>query len=224
MAPSTIADFELTRNPHPIPWTDPDSKFLDTVLPLAENSRNENWTHLVIDGPPGSQLLFEYSVSAVLQTLLVRTAFLRDEDTGERYTDMPANQLIADCWRAAVDEGQHLRYLAFKQVTESSSLAAMEEERDRQVGEGMVGAMEFERGEAISFTEASSPYWRDNVWLRCSGRVAQELSDDDEQRAVVSKAYIMHDRLNSEMDLIVELTELPAQGSESGTRRRREHL
>lgn len=212
MAHPTIADFQLTRSPHPIPWEDPDSKFLDTVLPSDENSRNENWAHWTIDRPRGSEVQFEYSVSIALQTLIVRIAFLRDVEADYRYTDMYANQLIADCWRAAVeaagltgDARGQLRYLALHQVTETASLAAMENERDLQIEAGIVTRETFYWGQAIQCTEESSPYWKDNAWLRCSRRVAQVLSDDA-QRFVVSRAIIRNDRLNSEMDLVVELT------------------
>lgn len=142
----------------------------------------------------------------------MRTAFLADENSGERYTDMRANQLVADCWRVAATAGQQLRFLAFKQVTEVASLAAMEEERDAQIGEGTVTAAAFKKGQAIECTEESNPYWRDNVWLRCSGRVAEALSGDA-QRIVVSKAFIRNDRPSSAMDLIVELTAVQTEAS-----------
>lgn len=208
MAQPTLADFQLIRSlRRNAVRADPNCLFLNLVVDKASNT-DDKWTAYEIedheDVYPSSEAEFEYDISVQLGALIVRSAFLV-HTSGVRFTKARSYQIIVDAWTAAGGtSARPLRFLAFENVVEEKSMAAMEKELRRQIAEGVLSNKDFSNGQAIVHT-SSSENWPKNRWIGCCIRVAQSMSSTTHQ-VTVGRAWIMPpSRRGTASNLIVEL-------------------
>ncbi|KAJ4386801.1 hypothetical protein N0V93_009699 [Gnomoniopsis smithogilvyi] len=182
----------LEEKAHPVNMSRNGQAFY--VLPAKESKTTD----------PISQVSFTYTKNVAEKTLVVFSAFLANSTGTVRYTDMRAWQIIVDSWLTAggsqpAGNPEDLRYLAFHDVLEGQSKAALVKEMQRQWAAAAAGLPPRSAPpppphppECVEFTAATSgENWLTNPWIRCSEHVAAalSLSSIQQQQITVSRAW-----------------------------------
>lgn len=157
-----------------------------------------------------SQVSFTYTKSVAEKTLVVFSAFLTNSFATVRYTDMRAWQMIVDSWLTAggnqpAGTPEGLQYLAFHDILEGQSKAALIKEMQKQWAAGLPRS---DPPESVEYTSASEN-WLTNPWIRCSERVAAALSSPTQQVTVSRARSVYMGPGVDEFSLIVELASTP---------------
>lgn len=163
-------------------------------------------------------LSFSYSMHVAEQAFCVFAAFLMEQSTQRRYTDMRCWQMITDSWlngggkqpAGAID---NLGYIGINGITEPDSRAAMISELQQQATAGADTDPPADMDAiAVVETTSASPFWSKNPWLRCCERVAEGLTTPTLQVSI-QRAWIILDTLG-DYHLVVRLVQVEVQAAE----------